>query len=484
MIVSIKDSNKKIKIDAPPSKSVYHRELIIRFLLGDTEHLDAADGDSDDVLATKAVLRAIREASQSKTDTSYSSDAYISDHNAAADISVNNITAEGKSISRSADHLNISDNAETHRVILPCNESGSTLRFMIPVAAAYLLGQGRRIRGINTLFFSTKGRLFDRPLSELSEALAPHGIKIDKDEETRTILVSGEMSPGKYSIDGSVSSQYISGLIMALNLFTEPSEIEVTGEMKSVHYIELTEDVMKKYKCAPKRSGNIYRPLCNGYRSSNGSLLIDPNQPYTVEGDWSNGAFLLCLSEYLDMEVGNLNPDSRQGDKAILGFLDKVHSSVEKQVISFDCSDIPDITPYMAIVAAFTFDEAEFTGISRLRIKESDRVMAVREQLHAAGIRTEETDETLKVFGRKSSAGYRKSTSADINTADSNSFPGKNNSSTNPVADPIKLSSYHDHRMAMCAILLSVISGVRLETDDIQCINKSFPQLLDYLEIS
>ena len=111
---------------------------------------------------------------------------------------------------------------------------------MIPVAAAYLLGQGRRVPGVKRLIFTTAGRLFDRPLDELEAALSPHGITIEKDSETRTIIVSGEMTPGIYTIDGGVSSQYISGLIMALGLFAEKCEISVTGTIKSVHYIELT----------------------------------------------------------------------------------------------------------------------------------------------------------------------------------------------------------------------------------------------------
>jgi 5-enolpyruvylshikimate-3-phosphate synthase len=403
-------------------------------------HLEASGGDSDDVLATKAVLSAMDKAVHS---------------------------------------------SDSQDVILPCNESGSTLRFMIPVAAAFLLGSGRKASGVKRLCFTTKGRLFDRPLDELEAALTPHGISIEKDSETRTIIVSGEMYPGTYTIDGGVSSQYISGLIMALTLFREKCEINVTGDIKSIHYIELTEDVLKKYGCAPEKSGNKYYPINNGYRTVDGELLIDPNAPFTVEGDWSNGAFLLCLKEFTDIEISNLNYESRQGDKAILDFLDRVHTIQSKiknkptddctgyihdysdipDTYILDCTDIPDITPYMAVVAAFTFEKAVFTGISRLRIKESDRVMAVREQLEAVGIKTEETEDSLTVYGNVAlPSSYKKDSSSNVN--------------------PLKLSSYHDHRMAMCAILISVILDAPVELDDIQCLNKSFPQLLEYLNIS
>ncbi len=425
LIVSLKKSDNRITIDAPPSKSIYHRELIVRFLLGDTEHLEGASDDSDDVLATKAVLSALDTAANGKLSQDSSGD-----------------------------------------VILPCNESGSTLRFMIPVAAAYLLGQGRRVQDVKRLIFTTKGRLFDRPLDELEAALSPHGISIEKDSETRNIIVTGEMTPGKYTIDGSVSSQYISGLIMALGLFTEKCMIEVTGTLKSVHYIELTEDVLKKYGCDTVKDENNYYPICNGYRNDNGSMLIDPSEGYNVEGDWSNGAFLLCLKRAADIEVGNLKNDSRQGDRAILDFLEKLQSAenTDDKSLCYDCNDIPDIAPYMAVTAAFTLDKAVFTGISRLRIKESDRVAAVRDQLSAAGIVTEETEDSLTVYGQIDLPKLQKE--------------GKGH-----VADPLRLSSFHDHRMAMCAVLISAILGVKIELDDIVCINKSFPQLIDYLDV-
>ncbi len=476
--VSFKKSDSKIHIDAPPSKSIYHRELIVRFLLGDAVHLDPSDDDSDDVLATKAVLSALNAA----VIRGYSSS---NNNNNCPDNSDSSNNSNFPDNSDSSNNSNFTDNSGRPStfsssdnpgglkdVILPCNESGSTLRFMIPVAAAYLLGQGRRVPGVKRLIFTTAGRLFYRPLDELEAALSPHGITIEKDSETRTIIVSGEMTPGIYTIDGGVSSQYISGLIMALGLFAEKCEISVTGTIKSVHYIELTEDVLKKYGCETRKNGNVYYPACNGYRGIDGSMLINPSDEYTVEGDWSNGAFLLCLKEWADIEVGNLNPESRQGDRAITNFLDKVHSvrnsqpSSDKNEFSFDCNDIPDIAPYMAVAAAFTFDKTVFTGISRLRIKESDRVKAVREQLDKAGIKTEETEDSLTVFGHEM---YLK---AFRNSADFISNEPE-----------LSLSSYHDHRMAMCAILISVILGVTIELDDIDCINKSFPQLRNYLDI-
>lgn len=426
MIISCRNRKLDFTIDAPPSKSIYHRELIIRFLGGDYTHLAPLDSDNDDVRATKAVLTALHDC------VTYSS--------------------------------------KDGSVVLPCNESGSTLRFMIPVAAAFILGQGRSSYGVNKLIFTTAGRLFDRPLLELRDAMSPHGITIEKDDVTRTIIVTGEMTPGTYIIDGSVSSQYISGLLMALTLFTEESHIEVAGELKSIHYIELTTNALLKYGYPVHMEGSSFYPTCCGYTTKSTSLPSFADIPFKVEGDWSNGAFLLCMKEWSDITVTNLNPSSIQGDRAILDYLDAIHKADNNSAtggadtsLTWDCTDIPDITPYMAVIAAFALDKAVFTGISRLRIKESDRVKAVREQLSAISVKTEETDDTLTVYScrRLRKAGNKIDSLYAQNT------------------EPIKLSSYNDHRMAMCAVLIAVILKTDIELDNLDCLRKSFPEMID-----
>ena len=456
MIINCLNKTPNFKIDAPPSKSIYHRELIVRYLLmnsGDStlKDLTILPGDNEDIRATKSVLSALYDAA--KSDISASVDSSNVD-------------------SANVDSANI--NSSNEAVYLPCNESGSTLRFMIPVAAAYSLGTGRNHHGVKRLIFETKGRLFDRPLDELEAALKPHGITIEKDSSSRCIIVSGEMTPGEYTIDGSVSSQYISGLIMALTLFDEPCKINVTGEMKSVHYIVLTLDVLKKYGCEAEFKDGSFYPMTGGYlEQSNKNKNKNKNdmiRDFKVEGDWSNGAFLLCLKKWSDIEVTNLNPDSRQGDRAIVDYLkliDDVRSkAASAKGVVWDCTDIPDITPYMATVAPFVFDDITFTGVSRLRIKESDRVMAVREQLAEIGVKTEETEDSLTVY--RYSAG--KETISNIS------------SDLSGDKKIIRLSSYNDHRMAMCAVLIATILKTEIELDDISCIKKSFPEFLEYIE--
>lgn len=393
MILKCKNKTFDLDLEAPPSKSIYHRELIVRFLCKDYDHLELLPGDNDDVIATKSCLKAILDA------------------------------------------------GDREEVILPCSESGSTLRFMIPVAAAVLL-RGREMR----LIFETRGRLFDRPLGELEDALRPHGISISKDDINRRIIVTGHMTPGEYVIDGSVSSQYISGLLMALPSFDEDSVIKVTGEMKSVHYIDLTLDVLAKYKAEVRADAGIYEIAGGGYKTC-------PKEGFKVEGDWSNGAFLYCLRKMAprgNINITGLNMDSKQGDKAILKFLEKISGGEKNAVFASD--DIPDIVPYMAVTAPFFFDKVTFTGIARLRIKECDRVRAIREQLDAIGVKTEETEDSLTVYRYASSV---------------------------KEGDTLHLSSYADHRMAMTAVLIAVRLGNPVDIDNIECVSKSFPQLLE-----
>ena len=403
MKISVKDLNLDIK--APLSKSVYHRELIVNFILGaHGDFLNESEDDNDDIRATKACLRALEDAQE-----------------------------------------------ET--VTLNCNESGSTLRFMIPVALAVKSDANK------TLVFKTKGRLIDRPIEELSDCLKPFGVVITKDKETYEITVTGNIEPGRYVIDGSVSSQYISGLLMALSCFDKESTIEVTGGVASVHYIELTIAALKKYGISIERIGDTFKVPAK----TNDIKVPDGN--FEVEGDWSNGAFLLCLGSLIhggSAKISGLNEDSVQGDKAILHFLklanvtyisegdtffvmDSVRNGIRGKV-EMDCSDIPDIVPYMAVTGAFRAKKTILKGIKRLRIKESDRAEAITQMLTKLGgnVTLEEDTITIEYIDK--------------------------------VADDIVLTSSGDHRMAMAAVLCAAATGREIELDNIDCLDKSFPE--------
>ena len=259
----ISANNLNLDIKAPLSKSVYHRELIVNFILGARgDFLNESPDDNDDIRATKACLRALEDAQ-----------------------------------------------AET--VILNCNESGSTLRFMIPVALAVKSEKAKK------LIFKTRGRLIERPIEELADCLAPFGVNITKNVEANEIEVTGDIKPGKYVIDGSVSSQYISGLLMALSSFEKESVVEVTGGIASIHYIELTTDALAKYGINVVKEGDTFTVPAK-------SINTVPDGNFEVEGDWSNGAFLLCLGSLIQggsAKITGLRTESVQGDKEILHFL-------------------------------------------------------------------------------------------------------------------------------------------------------------------
>ena len=396
--------NLNLDIRAPLSKSVCHRELIINFLLGARgDFLEESPDDNDDIRATKACLRALED-----------------------------------------------EDSET--IILNCNESGSTLRFMIPAALAC------KSRSVKTLVFKTKGRLIERPIKELADCLAPFGVTITKNADANEISVTGNIDSGRYVIDGSVSSQYISGLLMALSCFDKESVVEVTGGIASVHYIELTTDALSKYGINVVREGDTFKIPAK-------TQAAVPDGNFEVEGDWSNGAFLICLGSLIhggSAKITGLNMESVQGDRAIMRFLmlagisylveddtvfvqDSLINPVRPS-IEIDCSDIPDIVPYMAVVGAFRAQKTVLKGIKRLRIKESDRAKAITEMLKAIGgnVTLEEDSITIEYIDK--------------------------------VADDIVLTSSGDHRMAMAAVLCAAATGKDIELDNIDCLDKSFPE--------
>ena len=408
-MIKIHPSGKELAIKAPPSKSIFHRELIVNYILGARGgYLDVCDGDSNDIRATKDCLKAIDAVTGSED------------------------------------------------IVLPVQESGSTLRFMIPVALALTGGRNR-------LLFKTEGRLIQRPLEELSACLAEHGITISKDMSSSVVTVEGHLTPGRYVIDGSVSSQYISGLLMALSLFDEPSSVEVTGRMSSVHYIELTTGVLAKYGVDVSLADTTY--TVPG-RPQGMALTGD----FEVEGDWSNGAFLLCLGSLKNegVKVEGLNAGSLQGDRKITEFLAGLNIDISDNSgilgtvrdghsvpeITMQCDDIPDIVPYMAVTGAFYAAKTVLNGTSRLRIKESDRVRAVTDMLACCGIRAESDEDSITVYG-----------------IDPANVPGT-----------IELTSSGDHRMAMCAVLLAEGLGREIAIDDITCLDKSFPAFRETVE--
>lgn len=242
-----------------------------------------------------------------------------------------------------------------------CGESGSTLRFLLPIVGAL---------GIDGTFYM-EGRLPQRPLSPLWEEMERMGCTLTRPTPD-SILCTGKLRPGRYRIGGGVSSQYITGLLFALSLIAGECHLEITGKTESKPYIEMSQKAMALFH-AP------------AYHT--------PGQ-LSVEGDWSNGAFFLAAKELGNpLSVHGLNPDSPQGDRVAATLLPSLK---DHQII--DAANIPDLIPILSVVAAYHHG-AVFTNIQRLRLKESDRVASVIAMITALGGKAEATESTLTVYG-------------------------------------------------------------------------------------
>lgn len=303
------------------------------------------------------------------------------------------------------------------KALLNCCESGSTLRFMLPVAGAL---------GVDATF-AMEGRLPQRPLSPLWEEMERMGCTLSRPTAT-TIRCTGKLLPGRYSMDGSVSSQYITGLLLALSLLDAPSELEITGKIESKPYIQMTRDALGIFGADPAHPGGKTR-------RSPGRL--------TVEGDWSNGAFFLAANALgSSLEVLGLNPDSAQGDRASADLIPALTSGTQ----TIDASDIPDLVPVLSVVAA-CFQGCVFTNIQRLRLKESDRVASVIAMIEALGGKAEADETTLRVFG----TGLRGGT----------------------------VDSVNDHRIAMSAAIAAIACTEPVTILGAQCVQKSYPTFFE-----
>ena len=283
--------------------------------------------------------------------------------------------------------------------VLDCGESGSTLRFMLPLAATY---------GCGAEFFG-RGRLPERPLSPLDEQMAEHGVVIERaqGEAGKILTVRGRMKGGEFTLPGNVSSQFLTGLLMALPLAEESSRIRMTGQVESKGYVTMTLDVLKYFGISVLREDDTY--------------YIKGNQKYTppaprinVEGDWSNGAFWLVASRVQvehwkfsdagshapDMKVTGLNKDSVQADRKIMRL---IRSSRGPMIV--DASQVPDLVPIACVLGALRERTTVVENGARLRIKESDRLRTTYEMLRSLGADIHEIEDGLLIHGTGSLRG-------------------------------------------------------------------------------
>lgn len=396
MLVKISPSRIEGTIEAPPSKSYAHRLLIAAYLSGERVSVLCKD-PSEDVFATAGALRSM---------------------GAEVSFSDNTITLKRCAL-------------PAGRVSVDCGESGSTLRFLLPVACAL---------GIKA-DFTGRGRLLNRPVDALTEVLNAHGGKVSG------LSVSGKLTPGVYEIDASLSSQYVSGLLFALCMLDGESEIVIKGERVSAPYIDMTVEVLKRF-------GASVAVTANGFEVRPG--LCCKEEFFIPEGDWSNAAFALTAGALCgNVTVTGLNAASCQGDRRILEVLEMLGAKVtadktavnvqrgELRPVSVDITDIPDLAQIIAVAAAFAPGTSVIKNAARLKIKESDRISAIISTLGAAGISAQYSGSDIIIHGGAPHGG--------------------------------EFSGGKDHRTVMSAAVLaaaargdSVISGA-------EAVNKSYP---------
>ena len=310
------------------------------------------------------------------------------------------------------------------RASLPCQDSGSTLRFLLPIAGAL---------GVDTVFQMT-GRLPQRPLTPLWEEMERMGCTLTR-PTADTIRCTGRLRSGEYAINGTVSSQFITGLLFALSLLSGQSRLQVLGKLESAPYVSMTLAAMERFGIS-----------CNDYCFPGNGRFHSPGT-VTVEGDWSNAAFFLAAQALgSPIQVGNLNPDSPQGDRVCARLLPEL-----KDKLTISAADIPDLVPILAVTAAAN-QGAVFTDIGRLRLKESDRVASVMDMLRALGGQAEADDTTLTVYGTGLHGGT--------------------------------VDSRNDHRIAMSAAIAATVCDSPVTILGAQCVEKSYPKFFtDYTSL-
>ena len=324
---------------------------------------------------------------------------------------------------------------------LDCGESGSTLRFLVPVVCAL---------GV-TATFKMAGRLAQRPMEPLATQLREHGCTITHKPEEDRMEVSGQLTPGTFTIPGNVSSQFITGLLFALPLLAEKSTLVVEGELESKDYVDMTLSALQTFGVTPPQAGGAWT-ISPAVFQSPGTLQ--------VEGDWSNAAPWLCMGVLggTGITVEGMDPNSLQGDKGVCQVLARMGGQISGISAKpgtlaptlIDARNIPDLVPVLSAVAAAIPGETQVTGAARLRLKESDRLTTTAQTLNALGGDVEETPEGLIIRGKARLTG---------GTVDAQG----------------------DHRIVMLAAVASVVCEGPVTITGAEAIRKSYPTFWDDL---
>lgn len=353
------------------------------------------------------------------------------------------LSALGANIQRGNGFLNILPVKDVPACpLLDCGESGSTLRFLLPVAAAICPRAS----------FTGRGRLPDRPLGELTKVLEAHGVSFSSPKLPFTI--SGKLTCGKYTVTGNVSSQYITGLLLALSAVEGESEIVLSSALESAAYIDITLHALSRFGISVEKTEL-------GWKIPETKTFSSPEN-LTVDGDWSNAAFFLSAAALgHNVTLTGLDASSPQGDKAILSVLENFGAKVvtdngkttllpaDLHGCIVDARPIPDLLPILAVVAACSKGTTRFINAGRLRLKESDRLATTAAMLKNLGITATEKADELIVEGGKLTGG--------------------------------KVNGANDHRIVMAASIAATLASGNVTITDSEAVNKSYPAFFDNL---
>lgn len=390
-------------VTAPPSKSDVHRAIICAALSGGVCTITPV-ALSNDIKATIGCVEALGAKTSIEKDV---------------------LTVDGTDIFKNK------------TATLDCIESGSTLRFLIPVAAA---------GGIDAEFIGS-GSLVTRPIGLYNDILPDKGVTLDNDNGL-PLKISGKLKAGVFKVPGNISSQFISGLLFALPLLRGDSDIILTSPIQSAGYINMTIRTMEKF--------GIEVDVTDKGWHVRGSQRYIPSD-YKTDGDWSQAAFYLVSGAINgEITVNNLNTDSKQGDRRIAELLREFGANVIQEAdsatvkksklsaIEINASQIPDLVPALAVCAAFAEGITKITNAERLRIKESDRLKSTAALINSLGGNAAELPDGLEITGSNSLIG---------GTA----------------------KGFNDHRIVMSAAVCAAGSQNPIICTDALSVNKSYP---------
>lgn len=386
MKVKILPSKTSGEVSAPPSKSFAHRYLI-GSVLSRGKCVIKNIADSDDISATLSCIEQL-----------------------------------GGSVTKDGNIVTVipTNEKQIENAVFDCKESGSTLRFFIPVVLA---------TGAKNCTFSGSERLLARGIKEYEKLFENSDVIIKSDE--KSIEISGKLTAGNYEISGEVSSQYTTGMLFALSGLSGKSTLKITGNAESRAYVDMTIKVLKDF------GADIAEPEKNFFEI-NGKGRLSPGE-FTVEGDWSNAAFLIALSRLLGtISVSGLNENSVQGDR----FSSVAFDALDGENAEIDLKDCPDLAPILFAYAAYK-NGGRFTNTRRLRVKESDRANVMAEELKKFGA-------NVKVY--------------------ENSVEIEKTQLKPPI---VPLCGHNDHRIVMVLSVLAAVFGA--EIDGAEAVNKSYP---------